>query len=167
MLAIECSKPAEMKASRPHHRTMSLAPSLAARAAIHRARQTSMLQSTARMNSWPPVRLCLAVAMPARAALNTVTLPAGAPAVTIPEAFTSTAKPRAPTKLPTREATHTRATSTEDTFFRRKPCSMIMLLPVNSSAPGEDDEREGDAEHRALHELGEGVLRGDERGARP
>src|SRR5690242_2695313 len=52
MFTIECSKPAAMKAKRHHQMSTSLALSLLVRDAIHRARQTSMLQSTARQKSW-------------------------------------------------------------------------------------------------------------------
>lgn len=54
MLAIECSKPAPMKPSNPHHSTANLAPSVLARTAIQMARQTSMSHGTARAKSCPP-----------------------------------------------------------------------------------------------------------------
>src|SRR4030088_2367807 len=59
MLTMECSNPAAMKAKRAHQISTSLAGSLLVRDAIHSARQTSMLQSTARQNSCPLVALIL------------------------------------------------------------------------------------------------------------
>src|SRR5919106_4452351 len=100
-LATECSKPDPMKASRPHHRTASLAPSERVRAAIHSARHTSALHSTARQKSWVPLAASLA-------AVIEPTRPAPGPA-RVPPPWTIAANATDPPRLPTRDATHTRA----------------------------------------------------------
>src|SRR5215217_3232099 len=126
-LAIECSKPEAMNASSAHHSTASLAASDLVRAAIHRARQTRALHSTARQNSWGPAAASLEVAIDATRSWTGPTA--------VPPACTRPANTIEPAMLPANEATRTASTLTGDVVPRHQPCSMTMTLPVNSSAP--------------------------------
>ncbi len=135
MLATEYSKPVATNASTAHHSTTSLAVSLAARVAIQSARHTSALQRTARRKSCPPARLVEPAASDSSARSSVVPEPGRAPVVSTPEASTKPASATDPTKLPARDAAHTRTTSTKVTRRANSPCSITIVLPVNSSAP--------------------------------
>src|SRR5919199_1341821 len=135
MLATECSKPEATKASRAHHRTMSLAESLRVRVAIHRARHTSMLQSTERQKSCGPVAVSLALTRLAIMAAPGPGTPGLALVASVPPASTSQANPSEPTRLPINEAIQTAASSATVTAPAARPWSMYMTLPVKSSAP--------------------------------
>ena len=97
------------------------------RAAIHSARQTSALHSTARQNSWGPDSASLAVTIDA-------TSSAAGPLM-VPPAWTIAASAIEPTMLPTSDATSTAATLAGVVVARHQPCSITITLPVNSSAP--------------------------------
>ena len=106
-LAIECSKPEPMNASSAHHSTTSLAASDLVRAAIHSARHTSALHSTARQNSCGPAAASLAcddrrdeVVRPGRAI--------------VPPAWTTPANTIEPAMLPASDATSTASTFSGD-----------------------------------------------------
>ena len=144
-LAIECSKPEPMNARSAHHRTASLAASDRVRAAIHSARHTSALHRTARQNSCGPAR---------RPWPSTIvaTSSAAGPLI-VPPACTTAASASEPTKLPTSEAASTAATCRR---VVRPPPALQHHHGVAGEqlGTGEHDERERDAEHRGLHELG-------------
>src|SRR2546421_6613028 len=128
MLATECSKPEATKASNAHQSTTNLAASLRVRAAIHRARQTSMLHSTDRQNSCGPVRRFFDL-------MTLVISFAAGPVARVPPPYTRAANPIDPARLPTSEAIHTATSSLKLTLRVSNPCSITMALPVNSSAP--------------------------------
>src|SRR5207302_11109695 len=101
MLAIECSRPTAMKAIRHHQMSMTLAASLRVRAAIHTARQTSMLQASARQNSCAPGAAFLALTSDSMKASPGPSLPAGVLADSVPPALISHENASAPMMLPT------------------------------------------------------------------
>src|SRR5437660_8330632 len=111
MLTIECSKPAAMNAKRHHQMRTSLAESLLVREAIHSARQTSMLQSTARQKSCPLVAWILPVTAEVMKAKPGAMAPGFGLAASTPLSYTIQAKTKEPTKLPTRAAIQTATSS--------------------------------------------------------
>src|SRR4051812_28172426 len=126
--AIECSNPDATNASNAHHNTTSFAASDFVRAAIHSARQTSMLQRTARQNSCGPVAASFA-------AVTDATSLAPGPPLNVPPALTNAANAIEPAMLPTSDAAHTARSSRTRTLDAATPCSITITLPVNSSAP--------------------------------
>src|SRR3954463_8211775 len=120
-LAMECSKPEATKASRAHASTTSLAVSDRVLAAIQRARQTSMLHSTDRQNSWGPVAASF------DAVIDATSLAPG-PGSGGPPPGTRAANATEPATLPTSDATHTRARSTMRTRRAATPWAMTMTL---------------------------------------
>ena len=126
-LAIECSKPDPMNASSAHHTRASLAPSDRVRAAIHSARHTRALHSTARQNSCGPPAASFVVTI--------VATRSDAAPDNVPPAWTAAASSNEPARLPASDATATAATRCGPVTPRHQPCSMNITLPVNSSAP--------------------------------
>src|SRR6266513_1319913 len=135
MLAIECSKPDATNASNAHHKTMHLAASLRVRAAIHSPRHTSALHSTARQKSCPPPAASLACTIEPRSVWAGLAFPGVAPIVSAHDWQTAAANAIEPTKLPISELTQTTTRSPIRTSRRTNPWSMVIVLPVKSSAP--------------------------------
>src|SRR6266511_3955572 len=122
MLAIECSKPDATNARSAHHRTMPFAASLRVLAAIHKPRHTRALHSTARQKSWAPPAASLPCTIEPSSACAGLAFPGVAPIVSAPDSLTAQANATEPTKLPTRELTHTIARSMIRTSRRSRPC---------------------------------------------
>src|SRR5947199_4307846 len=118
MFATLCSNPLPTKASSGHHSTTSFAASPLVRVAIHSARHTSMLHSTARANSCPPLAAFFA------ATIVCTYLPPGVPGSSVPPACTSSPNSTEPARLPASEVSHTRPRSTQPVRRSNSPYSI-------------------------------------------
>ena len=156
-LAIECSKPEPMKASSAHHSTTSLAASDRVRAAIHSARQTRALHSTARQNSCGPGGGVLGRGDRWRRGRGPgpVSGPAG-----VDDAGEARSSRRCcrRARRPAR-----RATSAGARVARHQPCSITIALPVNSSAPANTTSVRAMPNTAAWTSLAAGGAGGDQR----
>src|SRR5579862_3158248 len=129
ILAIECSKPAEMKAKRHHQMRMHLAASLVARALVHSARQTSQLHKAPRATRASAGAFILAAeAAKMRSAPSFRIWPP-------PPSQKTKASKAEPKRLPTQVMIQVRARALGPVDPRATPIVMNIVWPVKRSEP--------------------------------